>query len=514
MTSPSSKGRPLTLKTLFAAAESRRHQARTYEVPSEQNFFVPGKTRGLAKLALVCLAAITLESATAMETKTAVHPIPRRLVLCLDGTWNNPYDEQERVDRTPHGDKQPPRKAPERVIKPSNPLKLCRAVLPYDGTGRYQITYYHTGIGSLSEYPGRANRLLHLTDRLLGGVWGAGFEANVEEAVHFLVLNYEPGDEVFVFGFSRGAATARGLTRFLEWNNGIPQKEDAYFLPRLFQGFVASHGKPEAKQQNIADINKELLNDGKAELQPFHPVTITYLGVWDTVMALGSRFEATGKSTAEAGWTFYAGATPAACVRHARQALAIDEHRYDFRPEIWTHASPDQRMEQRWFAGAHSNVGGGYAHDGLANIAFHWILEGATDEGLKIDPEYIRYFKPYPLDSLYDSSSLLYRIGDTLRLRSGKGRRTLDQPGAANLTLDGSVIKRIRATSHDLQPPKPGQTAAPYRPQNVLEFLACQQDLITYLAGIGINDLAEHPLPDDVQQRIAALRPRCRKNSE
>ncbi len=471
-----------------------------------------------AKIALVCLAAtMTLGTATAMETEPSSRPIPRRLVLCLDGTWNNPYDEQERIDRTTArpSDAQNAHQEPASVIKPSNPLKLCRAVLPIDDTGRYQVAYYHTGVGSLSAYPGLPNRLLHVADRALGGVWGAGFEANIEEALHFLVVNYEPGDEVFVFGFSRGAATARGLTRFLAWNEGLPQKEDAYFLPRLFQQFVASRGAPTAHATVVDEINGELARDGKHGLQPFHPVPITYLGVWDTVMALGSRFAATGKTTSEPGWTFYAGAAPAAGVRHARQALAVDEHRYDFRPEIWTHAHPEQRMEQRWFAGVHSNIGGGYVHDGLANIAFHWILEGATAEGLQVDPEYVHYFKQYPLDSLYESSSLLYRIGDALRFRIGKGKRTLvDRPAAANLVLDASVIKRLRARPEELQPTKPGETTTPYRPQNVLQFLACQEDLPAYLDSIGINDLGEHPLPDDVRQRIAALRPGCRHGTQ
>lgn len=436
---------------------------------------------------------------------------PKRLVLCLDGTWNNPYDEQERIDRTASNQ----RRAPIKVIKPSNPLKLCRAVLPIDSTGRDQIAYYDTGVGSLSEYPGVPNRLLQVADRALGGVWGAGFEANVEEALHFLVVNYKSGDELFVFGFSRGAATARGVTRFLEWNQGLPQKGDAYFLPRLFQAFVASHGERAAHDAIIKDINRELADDHRDLLQAFQVVPVTYLGVWDTVMALGSRFAATGKDTSEPGSTFYAGDAPSVFVRHARQALAIDEHRYDFRPEIWTHAHPDQRMEQRWFSGVHSNIGGGYMHDGLANIALHWILDGATDQKLEVDPEYVKHFKSFPLDSLYDSSSLVYRIGDVVRLRVGKGKRTLiNHPASANLTLDASVIKRMRAEPKDLRPAKPGQTVGPYRPQNVLQFLACQDDLDAYLTSIGITDLATHPLPDDVKRTIADLRRHCAPTSQ
>ena len=136
----------------------------------------------------------------------------RRIVLCLDGTWNSAFAEAKRRDG-------------KTVLKPSNPLKLARAVKQFAADGTEQIVYYAIGVGSLSVYPGTANWLLHQVDRILGGAFGARFEANVEDAVHFLTLNYEPGDEVFVFGFSRGAGTARAVTRFLEWNRGEPSQD-------------------------------------------------------------------------------------------------------------------------------------------------------------------------------------------------------------------------------------------------------------------------------------------------
>src|SRR5262245_32932065 len=115
---------------------------------------------------------------------------PRRLVLCLDGTWNNAYTLKKRTDS-------------HAVFKPSNVLKVARAIIPYDADNdRQQVVRYDTGVGSLARYPGIPNRLLSLTDRGLGGAWGAGFEENVEEALEFLALNHQPGDEVYIFGFS------------------------------------------------------------------------------------------------------------------------------------------------------------------------------------------------------------------------------------------------------------------------------------------------------------------------
>jgi len=91
----------------------------------------------------------------------------KRIVLCLDGTWNNPYDEKQRDD----GNK---------VLRPSNTLKLARAVCPKAADEVEQLVYYDIGVGSLAAYPGVANRLLYRADRVLGGGFGAGFEGNVE----------------------------------------------------------------------------------------------------------------------------------------------------------------------------------------------------------------------------------------------------------------------------------------------------------------------------------------------
>jgi uncharacterized protein (DUF2235 family) len=434
-------------------------------------------------------------------TNAGPPPPPRRLVLCLDGTWNSAYDRKRRSDG-------------HSVLKPTNVLKLSRAVLPRGTSGTCeQIAFYDIGVGSIAIFPGIPNRLLHLTDKVLGGVWGAGYEANVENALSFLVLNYQAGDQVFLFGFSRGAATARGLTHFLDWAGGLPSKSDAYYLPQLFREFVVSKG-----QAKLADVVGRIDRERAEEkrqppsLGPFRAIDIEFLGVWDTVMALGSRFQATGASTSPVSQSFYIDREPAACVKHARQALAIDEARYDFRPEIWAGPRAGQTLEQRWFAGVHSNVGGGYVHDGLANLAFHWILDGAAARGLEIDRHFAAFYRGFAQDALYRSDSWFYRILDALRFRRGQGKRSLaGKPATANLSLDPSVIHRIAAD--------PGEHKAdgslrfpnleqPYRPENVLLFLACQPDLDQYLWSLGLDE-AHRQLRADVLRRIGELRRRC-----
>jgi uncharacterized protein (DUF2235 family) len=407
--------------------------------------------------------------------------VRKRIAICLDGTWQNPYQEKERDDGTS-------------VLKPSNVLKLSRAILPRDPTdGTPQITYYDSGIGGLVTYPGMANRWLSGADRLLGGGWGAGFECNVEEAFRFLVHNYTEGDQVFVFGFSRGAAQARALTTFLSWLGGIPGKRDAYFAPLFFLDFVTTRGTGRPDEVTTAG--------GDPPSGPLVPITVEMLGVWDTVMALGSRLRATGR-TSSAGRTFYVPDTPAGCVSHARQALAIDERRYDFRPEIWRAAALHQTLEQRWFAGSHSNIGGGYVHDGLANITFRWLLNEAAGLGLVIDREFIKPYRPFCQDQYYSSGSAMYTILDTVRFRRGKGRRTLiGQPATANLYLDKSVIHRIRSDPDDARFTR----LELYRPDNVLELLAEQPDITQYLVGLGVSP-DDTELPADVTERIRQLR--------
>jgi uncharacterized protein (DUF2235 family) len=454
----------------------------------------------------LCLAAAgrPLVAAQGVEPHGGSPMSPRRLVLCLDGTSNNDYNKLRRDQG-------------QEVLKPTNVLKTCRAVMPWDErSGREQISYYDVGVGSLTRYPGGANRALYAFDRSLGGAWGAGFEGNVERALTFIVLNHQPGDEVFLFGFSRGAATARGVTRFIDWAGGLPRKQDAYYLPFLFQGFI--HGRGQLPVDGfIRELNAQSDAEKKSGLGPLQPITVEYLGVWDTVMALGSRFKATGGSTTEVSKSFYLDKQPAGCVRHARQALAVDEARFDFRPEIWTAAREGQFLEQRWFAGVHSNVGGGYVHDGLANLAFRWILKGAEDQGLAVDPQFVKFYLGFPYDRMYRSESLLYRVLDRLRWSYGRGKRELlGRPATANLSLDPSVIYRIRADPKaikkgggpaDLAYP---QLEQPYRPQNVLAFLACQPNLDEYLRGIGVDE-ERRELPADVLQQIGKLRQNCSK---
>ncbi len=399
----------------------------------------------------------------------------RRIVICMDGTWNNPYQVKLREDGT-------------KVLKPSNALKVCRAVVPFDAQNSVvQVSYYDSGVGALGTYPGFANALLRKADANLGGPWGAGFEANVEEAATFLVNNYQLGDQVFVFGFSRGAAQAQALTRFIDWMGGVPVKSDAYFVPLYFQAYINSAGTADPAAVKTAG--------GDSPAGRLTPVEVTMLGVFDTVMSLGGRFKAR-KETTGPKRSFHAGHTPARCVKNARQALAIDERRYDFRPEIWHDHLAGQTLEQRWFAGVHSNVGGGYVRDGLANIPLRWMLREAGGLGLVLDDTFLGHYRAYPQAKLNQSTKWYYELLDALRFRRGKGVRSLTGFAAeAKLSVDRSVFHRMAAD------PAEHEQLEQYRPLNVIQYLATQPDLAAYFTGIGLP--AGFTLPGDILREIA-----------
>lgn len=389
----------------------------------------------------------------------------KRLILCLDGTWNSAYSKGKREDGI-------------KVLKPSNVLKLARAIEPMDAKGRHQVVYYDTGVGSMSRYPGFSNRFLSKIDKYFGGTWGAGFESNVEDALTFIINNYQPAkgnklaDEILVFGFSRGAATARALTQFISWMGGMPVKSDAYFLPKLFRIYVKAKGKTtfeKAKKQ----INKEIDQVNRSRTYkiayPFaewNEVRVNFLGVWDTVLALGGRV-ITMKSR-----QFYLTDQPAKCVDHARQALAIDEKRYDFLPEIWQSPSFEgQTLIQNWFAGVHSNVGGGYANDGLANVTLHWMVNRIEEvvKGFKANRSFLGKYGPFVTDEMVDSKTRTYKAKDFVMRKNGV--REIKTDTDKGYEMSGLKVHRSVQTRMQTDFQKNEYMNKPYQPKNLVSYM-------------------------------------------
>lgn len=296
----------------------------------------------------------------------------KRLIVLCDGTWN----KAENVDRSKR--------------KPTNVMKMVRAIQPIAPDGTVQVTYYDEGVGN---NPG--------LDRWLGGGVGAGLDRNIREAYRFLLYNYAPGDAIFFFGFSRGAYTVRSLAGFIQHLGLLPKTHD-FFVP---EAYTLYRQRPAAEDDQIT-WQQEV--DAFRTAHQVQTVAIDFVGVWDTVGALGlplNWFTLLNRRRYQ-----FHDARLSPIIRHAYHALAIDEQRRTFQPSLWENPGPDQVLEQRWFAGVHTNVGGGYEHDGLANCSLHWIKDKAVSLGLGVDEKFLSFYRPWFGDELRNSMTWLYRL--------------------------------------------------------------------------------------------------------
>ena len=267
----------------------------------------------------------------------------KRIVICADGTWSRPE------------------KNPEKDF-PTNVLKLARAIQPM-GTGNIpQQVFYDWGIGSYY-------------DPVIGGATGKGLHKNIMDDYRYIVQNYASGDEIYLFGFSRGAYTIRCLCGMIN-NCGIIKRSDASLIQQAFDHYKNSKLEYAPKGQASIDFRN----------QYSHPLKeVKFVGVFDTVGAMGIPVSFLG--FLEEKDEFY-DTKIGSNVRIARHALALDEHRVDFKPTIWA-PKENMDMQQVWFAGAHCDIGGSYKPDKddacLSNVALDWMIKEAEKVGLSIE---------------------------------------------------------------------------------------------------------------------------------
>jgi uncharacterized protein (DUF2235 family) len=322
----------------------------------------------------------------------------KRLIVCADGTWN----ERDQINK----DTGRPR--------PTNVTKVARAIRSRSAAGVDQVVFYHDGIGTRDPL-----------DHLTGGAVGTGMEQNIRTLYRFIVYNYEPGDELYLFGFSRGAFTVRSLAGFMH-KIGLIHKDDDYYLPALYACYE------QAKGPGTPEWQKAFHNVHDVRPCP----AITFVGVWDTVGALGAP-GFLGQLLNPNKYKYH-DVELNDRIGRAYQAVAIDERRRPFKPNLW-HVQEGWRgeVEQAWFAGVHSNVGGGCAPDGLANEALHWIVEKAQACGLEVDADYLAFFRPCFNSELSDSMTLLYWLIRPMTRRVGDST-------TAGERVHQSVLDRLR----------------------------------------------------------------------
>jgi len=266
----------------------------------------------------------------------------KRIVICADGTWNKPEEDLKNDF-------------------PTNVLKFSRAITPLTEENIVQIVFYDWGIGSYHS-------------SLAGGSLGKGLDKNIKDCYRFIVDNYELGDELFFFGFSRGAYTVRSLCGLIN-NCSILKKENANLITAAFDLYKNS-------RYYVSHPFSVLFRKEKAITEQ---APIKFVGVWDTVGSMGLPTSIFGFIKPKN--LFYDNKI-GAIIQTARHALSIDEVRKDFEPTIWI---PDNEkkvdLKQFWFVGVHSDVGGSYKPDNngrtLAEIPMLWMKREAELQQLK-----------------------------------------------------------------------------------------------------------------------------------
>ena len=274
--------------------------------------------------------------------------MPKRIVLCCDGT-NNQFG-----------------------VTVTNVVRLIQALA--DAPDR-QVVYYDPGIGTLPEI-GALTRASKWASERLDLAFATGLAGKVERAYTYLIDTWEPGDDVYLFGFSRGAYTVRVLAGLLH-TLGLLQPRAHNLVPYAVRMF-GSAPQPPASFDAFVDLCDGFRGTfaraipGRADRR----FPVRFLGVWDTVSSVGWVWEPKSYP--------YTRVNPSVAV--VRHAVAIDERRAFFRQNL-CEAAKGQDVAQCWFAGVHSDVGGGYpeADGGLWRPPFEWMLDAARDAGLLVD---------------------------------------------------------------------------------------------------------------------------------
>jgi len=251
-----------------------------------------------------------------------------------------------------------------------------------DLSGPDQIAYYDDGVGTASFMP----------LAVLGGALGFGLKRNVKQLYAFLSRNYEPGDRIFAFGFSRGAFTIRVLVD-LVFDQGLARDANETDLLRSVDTNWWAYRKG-ARTRIGEKIRRRAPKRVSTKKATTEEVKFAFLGLWDTVDAYGLPVDELTRAWDHYFWPLSMNDRIAsAAIEKAYHALSIDDERNTFHPVLWTEEKESQnatsthldeeRISQVWFAGVHANVGGGYAEDSLAHVPLYWIVREAARRGLR-----------------------------------------------------------------------------------------------------------------------------------
>lgn len=299
----------------------------------------------------------------------------KRLALFFDGTWNIPGSN-------------------------TNVWRLSLMLAEAGRDGLAQKKFYDAGVGT------------RWYDRLTGGMFGAGLSENIRSGYRWLMEHYDPGDEIYLFGFSRGAFTARSLAGLIS-RCGLLKPDAPMSFMQVYERY--QKGDTVRPLYELEYLQRHGHRDFDFEERTLLEYAyygrdfIKMVGVWDTVGSIGIPF-GNFKGISSRSLKFH-NTNLSKVVQHSYQALAMDEYRHPYWAVLWTDFVPavpkpgtpaepdDPFVEQRWFAGAHANVGGGYCNDLLLQRPLAWMQKKAevcglgfrshaivTDEDLEMKP--------------------------------------------------------------------------------------------------------------------------------
>lgn len=367
--------------------------------------------------------------------------MPKNIILCSDGTGNS-------------GGKG----------FGTNVWRLYKAIDLHHSQA--QVSFYDDGVGT------RSFVLL----KLLGGAFGWGLTRNIKRLYKFIVVQYEPGDDIFFFGFSRGAHTVRMVAGMLcrsglvdrrkcaseqELDARIDEAYDAYVkcFKRGTRQPEPHSGTPEDQAQY--SVNKavktaeepEALTRFRAQDYVMLDVPIKFIGVWDTVNAVGVPFDELREGLDLFKRVAILDKTLHPLVHYGCHALSIDDQRHTFHPILWNQSQPlpAQTIEQVWFAGVHANVGGGYPKNEMALVSLNWMMAKARSQGVEfIEDVWEGYRREANVHSkLYDSRAGLAAY---YRYLPRDVKKICREHGVAQAKMHVSVFDRIQRATDGYAP--------------------------------------------------------------
>ncbi|KAF5521719.1 Uncharacterized protein CGCA056_v006805 [Colletotrichum aenigma] len=404
---------------------------------------------------------------------------PKRLIVCCDGTWMN----------SESGYIKPTLFKPKGGLQiPSNVTRISRCFRRKCSDGRVQVIEYESGVGTGS----------NALDALTGGAFGLGLSERVRQVYSFLCANYCDGDEIILIGFSRGAYTVRSVAGMIADLGLLTREGVEHFYPIFkdmenwmndkykdeFPNLPFEH-KPkgeDAAEKYRAKLEKRGMTRVRQQEGKGKIIKVKAVAVWDTVGSLGipqiAWLNKLGIYASNEEYRFWDTALSDR-IEHAFQALALDETRYSFQPAVWERLEANRLstdLRQVWFPGNHSNCGGGWADQGMANITLAWMMDQLASIGVEFNHRalercvsqsksfYIAQQKknkgkqwacepiyssnhplrPWGLGAIQKTTSLLYSLAGKITRSPGRYR----QVNAKTEVRDGPFLKDTNERIH------------------------------------------------------------------